>query len=106
MEKTFIYIYNIYNKYQCWPAAMSKCETLAYCVFEFDRGRKCLFSPRLIASGQPTTNLLPCPHLHNDGKLIVCDIQTPVANNIEVLFKGTVDGKPVRNTFDKSLFGT
>ncbi|XP_075890124.1 uncharacterized protein LOC142893440 isoform X2 [Nelusetta ayraudi] len=52
----------------------------------------------------PTTNLLPCPHLHNDGKLIVCDIQTPVANNIEVLFKGTVDGKPVRNTFDKSLF--
>lgn len=86
---------------------MSKLETLACCVFEFDtpalRGRKCLFSPRLAALGQ--TNLLPCPHLHTDGKLIVCDIQTPVRNEIDVLFNGTVDDKPVRNTFEKSLYG-
>lgn len=60
------------------------------------------FFYRLAALGQ--TNLLPCPHLHTDGKLIVCDIQTPVRNEIDVLFNGTVDDKPVRNTFEKSLY--
>lgn len=62
-----------------------------------------LISPRLFTNFEPENQSAPvqeCPSYIDAGG---CDLQANKNQTIDILFNGTLDGKPVRNIFERIL---
>lgn len=68
--------------------------------------------PRLVnedpktSVGDPGSALRACPsYTHSDGVRTGCDLRANLTQDVHILFNGTWNKMPVRNTFKKELEG-